>query len=457
MAVTVHIDLISHTFRGRAACQQRSAWPPSPARLVGALLAGAHTLPGADPDSPSGQCQAARKALSTLTAAPLPMIVTPAPPVEMADNDLTWYAPDHPVGNLFEKPKKNTSSGQVSVTDDGRKSAKVLRKVVSPPTGMDASNKQPKTRTVSQLPLGTRVTYVIAAEIADGEQLDALRAAAQAVPYFGASCDHAVVTVGRDDCTVDELQENLRDGEQVWVAATGRGRSGSTIRGWSAATVEFFDDIHRDGGTPAAADARVPETRYVRYRGKISEDPRHENLLILPFSGGVKSLRQFAVIAAGLDTDEHVLVLPALDRNRGDRVRGAILVGPGRHEVADRYADVFALDNDVLSTGMNPPTWVGPSERWESVTPIAGHPDSFIARGEIELDLREQGLQLVAMTGGGWRKWHTTRLDLLVQYGRWFVTARTLDGQPISGPIRIGACETAGAGLLAPPPARRTT
>lgn len=423
MAVCVTVELIAGTFRGRAGDQTATTWPPSPVRLIGALLNGAHNLDGGEEPTSLDRCSLARQALSVLVAAPPPVIVTPEKPIELASGT-TWYA---------------ARSG-----DD-----KSLKDLVETPRALLDSNRMGKPRTISLLPLGSSLRYYIDADIHDENQWDALLAAARAVPFFGSSMDHAQLTVDR----IDTVPEPFL-GEHVWgPASVGSRRSTCEIRTWTSETLAWFDDVHRAGGG-SVADWRISTTPYAQTSPMSKKESGKSNtdFHMLALTSPI-TLRDFAKRVSMVPEWDGSNVLPAVEFNAPDKVRGFGLYGP-HAEAALNAAPVELLDTDFPGSFVSweQSTWVGPSKRWQSTTPSAAHRDVRIARMQLDSDLQQLGLRLVDMTPRSFTRWHSVNLSVPANYKLWFITAETIDpdGEPITGPVRAGACLASGAGLLTP-------
>ncbi|BBY54095.1 hypothetical protein H7J07_05655 [Mycobacterium koreense] len=440
MALDVTIRLHNNTFRGRAGDPDTTAWPPSPARLIGALLAGAHALRPVHGE-PDALADSAVAAVEALTAAPLPAVVTGSEPVEMAGNT-AWFTTKSPwTVKLAEKDR----SGKEATPAE-------LASVIEPVHSVDARNKVVKSRTLSLLTGSNVIRYLIDTEV-PGPSLAALRSAAELIGHFGSATDIATVTVADHRAGLDELTAQVDADETVWVPERS-GAAGVLVRGWTPATVSFYDDMFADGGAALRGDPRVP---MVRYRPIGPPPPPLPSLIVRPFTGGVRSMKEFPAIYAqtaelldGLDVDVH----PALDRNREGRVRGLILGGADRDEAVVRLDGL--LDPDVADgyAALDPDTWSGPSRQWESVTSLVAHHDPFIARGEVEVFLSDVGLRLAAMTASPWKQFQSPAHGIGAGYRHWYVTATS--DEPLAGPIRAGRFPETGAGLLAPVRGRRT-
>ncbi len=424
MPVCFTVELLNGTFRGRSGDQTATAWPPSPVRLIGALLSGAHNLDGADPATPSGPCASARRALETVIAAPPPIIVTPEEPLELAGGT-TWFAPR---------------------TGDGE----AIKKLVEAPGVAASSNRTLKPRTVSLLPVGSVIRYYVDADIADGEQWEALCSAAHSVPYFGSSVDHAQVTVERV-----EAEPEYALGGHVWgPLAPDSNRTGRALRTWTRETLAWFDDVHRAGGE-SIADWRITTTTYAHVAptpgASIFRGCGDFHMLTL---NSPITLREFASRVAGEPEWVGADIFPAVEFNAPDRVRGFGLYGAGTGEaLAAAPADLAAgADAPGSFTSWNRSTWCGPARVWQSATAAADHRDARVARKQLDADLRRYGLRLTEISSRPFTRWHSKRLSVPPNYGLWFVTAECAEPQedPIAGPVRIGECLSSGAGLMTP-------
>lgn len=428
MTLQITVELLNRTFRGRAADQSATTWPPSPVRLLGALLQGAHNLDGADdPGGPSGQCALARQALAQLTTAAPPLIIAPAPPVELADTTI-WFAP--------------------RAADDHKEG---LKRFVAQHPSTASFNRVSKPRTVSLLPQGNEVRFYVAADVTSDQQWLALKAAAAAVPFFGSSTDHAQISIERLDAVPEPSA-----GEHLWrPAPAGSTDTGAQLRTWTPETITWLDDNHSHGGA-AVADWRIRTTRYTQrpIPGANSKPEVDGNVHMLTLRAPI-TLRRYAERVAAVPGWQGAEILPAVEFNEPDRVRGIGLYGPGR-DAALAAAPEDLVGESVLFPGSftswEVSTWVGPAQRWQSATASAAHRDPRVARIQLDTELRSHGLRLTALSRSPLTRWHSRQLAVPSNYGLWFLTAEAvdLDSDPVSGPIRIGQCLPSGAGLLTP-------
>jgi hypothetical protein len=428
MTLRITVELLNRTFRGRAGDQSETTWPPSPVRLLGALLRGAHSLDGADdPDEPSGLCALARQALARVTAAAPPIIIAPEPPVELAHRT-TWFAP--------------RDAGD---DKEGRK------KLVAQPPSTASFNRVPKSRTVSLLPLGNEVRFYVAVDVMSDQHWLALKAAAAAVPFFGSSIDHAQITIEQVDSAPEPSP-----GEHVWrPAPAGSADTGAQLRTWTPDTIAWLDDNHAHGGA-SIADWRVRTTRYTqRPLPASSSGPRVGGTVHMLTLRAPITLRSYAERVAAVPGWDGAGILPAVEFNAPDRVRGIGLYGAGS-DAALAVAPEELLDQSGLFPGSFTSwelgTWIGPAPRWQSATASAAHRDPRVARMQLDTELRSHGLRLTALSRSPLARWHSRQLAVPSNYGLWFLTAEAVDpdSDPVTGPIRIGECLPSGAGLLTP-------
>lgn len=446
MSVLITVHLHGRTFRGRAGDASRTAWPPSPARLIGALLRGAHALDGADPHQPSGACAQARAAIRSLTSAPAPKIYTPEAPRELARNQ-TWYARRNAPETL-------------------RVSAKEMERYVDLKCAFDVRTMEAKPFTVSLLPDGDTLFYLVDTDPSDSA-VAALDAAAQQVPFFGASSDHATISVRAADAGPDDSELT------IWVPDDTR--RDATVRGWTENTVDWFDARHllaveeSGASTMLHGDWRVPEISYrkttVAYQRAGAEPSGGEHaLLVIPLPRA-ETFHRFRELVNSFPESLRTRAFPAVDLSRAGVVRG---IGIPEATTADRDAAFAALPDEVLDfepvAGLRSwaaQTWQGPAPLWVSATPAAAHRDPRIARAQLTHALATRGLTLTAMVRNPTLRFQTRALPAESRFGLWFVTAEPADLDTVGrlpspvGPIVIGDEKDKGCGVMLPRPRRR--
>lgn len=412
----IHIEVCLHnrTFRGRAGDGCRTAWPPSPARLIGALLSGAHRLDDA-------HCAAARSAIQELTELPDdPLIVAGPAPVELAAR-LHWYTKRN-------APWRNS---ECHVFAD-------LVRIIGGLPGVQPS-KGVKARTVSLLPGDNLMIYEVPGEL-PAASVTALTAAAHAVTHFGTHGDFASVTV--------DVGKSVRDDTDAAVLEPAPGGE-IAVRCWTPRTVEFYDALFDAGIGRVDADPRVPIVRYRQRSVTVTES--RDALIVRALLDGPVPLSKYRYVhaeATQLASGKNVELFPAVDRRDARQVHGLIFSGEDRAEaVASCARLVDQMSNPVLVT-LRAEAWSGPAAVWESVTGMVAHRDAFIARREAEVFCSDAGLELLDIAPQPWRHGQGVVPGIGCPYRQWFVRAVSRSG-PRTGPIAIGRFTETGAGLLA--------
>lgn len=243
--ITIHVDFNS-TFHGTDRLGKRE-WPPSPARLYSALVAGCHNAQLADSVS-----DAIHGALRKVESSEAPEIFTSS-----------YRRPDTEWTSAFVTRKPPSSTVKGSFTD--------LSKM--------------KEKTPAWLPeplLATRVSYLIKVPEEHAEVLDK---AAAAVGYFGTSMDGCTMKVvgGDESSKAEESQrwvavDNTDGPVRTWQPGFGAGldarfeaeqRVGAHVPTVPARQVSYLWD-HRDPRNPEISgwmsltlDRTIPDTRKI--------------------------------------------------------------------------------------------------------------------------------------------------------------------------------------------------
>ena len=200
-------------------------WPPAPARLLGALLAGAHQLP-----SSAGK-ESALRALQTIAASAPPLIDAPlARPLTVPDTytEGTWLPQVATTGTL----DKHLNLGVVS---------------------MDSQSRVAKRQDAISL-ADDLLSFLVDVDLS-ADELEGLREAAGHVAYFGRSNDPADLSVE----VVDEVDVHgatpTGSRERWYPRRTSRG----SVRGWLPSTLDWYDaNYARTFGTDAAVSSLPP-------------------------------------------------------------------------------------------------------------------------------------------------------------------------------------------------------
>lgn len=435
--LVVHIDLIRPEFHGHRS-DGSVDWPPSPTRLIGALLAGAHALE--DPEHTT----LARSAITRICGAPPP----------------TVHTPPHVALSL---PGTYT---QRTAFPDGL-SHKVLRQYSDLSLfGLQNTGLQLKESDGVAL-LGTRISFAIDVEIPNRE-FDALLHSARAIGYFGTSRNHAGITMERRKASKHRMPEA---GQREWILTP---HSRGLIRGWLSRTVEWFDEAHeRVFGIHGPDDPDLPPPGTQGFiqnlRAGIAVTSSRDIVVTLNRTIQnhhvpvlVKRLR--SVVPA----DISLIPLVNTAHSQADgRCAGVILICPKGwkeppYEVAQAVLTVMdETDLQRIQTGPVPsttaqytkvPTWTQPSCQWTSATPLRAYPHLRVLTHQVQQQLEAAygvSVQLRANREPTQRWQHRWSGEQFSDgLAHWWLDIVT--SAPIPGPLSLGTSIEHGFGLMRP-------
>jgi CRISPR-associated protein Csb2 len=332
-------------------------WPPSPLRLIGALLAAAHGRPGAD-------TTADRALVQRLCEAPAPLVVAPdsvavGEPIEACEvvrlRGVTRWAP------------RNYVSGPISPRNVGRDRAPVSKAGVA----------------IGDRPVAVVWPYL---EL-DDEDMHRLAVLASDVTFVGTTRSPAILEV-------DAALEGECDGQPVamWTpaAVVDRVEADAAIRVPDAQTIAAFDrrhDARRGKGVRVQRAGMVPEIaigksvpyvspRRLRSTAAFPFDPRWwGEMIVLEIDRGYSEVmpkaaaayllaRAFRVALLGAfgevgtaeeappilrarDSDPHCAIVPlpsVWGPNPDGRIRGVALLLPNEAREPDVYAQLPQIE-----------------------------------------------------------------------------------------------------------------
>lgn len=419
-------------------------WPPSPVRLLGALINGAYHVGSAR------ERDAALHALKVIAHSAHPVII--APPYRALNIPNTYTLTSWAPG---EQSNTKTLAGVLDRSFFGMSS----KGLASKPQGAVAL-------------AGDTVTYVIEASL-DDESLEALNAAAWSVPYLGRSSDVAMLDVAQHDPEGSDSLELARaavDASPRWLQESGetdaiglpsnqkslvyrpypggklmrflgkrpqRDRSAAhTIlrsRGWTPATIGWFNTNYERTFSPDPAINTLPPLKPEGYVTSVlyaagdwpdisehsdNNDDDRFDVVVLQRALPNEKIPSFwpvflnAVRVAAADMDHAVaeylraaelfpLTISQHLQSRGECV-GIGIWWPGSEDehkdelVGEAYdsilqacatAEETALPwdrpvSDSLSS-LNARLWIGSSTRWRSTTPLLAFPDSRVLAFQV--------------------------------------------------------------------------
>jgi hypothetical protein len=419
------IDFVRPVFHGLTAAA-RPEWPPSPVRLMGALIAGAHALPE----------QRRRAALDAIAM----VAESPAPSIDVPEGKRLHHPPTY-----TEKSAPTSTRGLRDFLDLSR-------------AGMSTTSRTLK-HVDGTLLEGTQVGFVLDV---DDDLVPALDDAASQVPYFGRSHDHASLGV-----TVDEHIPEYTSRRTPRIVASGE------WRGWNPLTPRWFEArfealfrspsnlIPEAGGAVTPLDYRPHQTA----RPPEPDGDGASELSFVPFTSGVQQsvLPRLLVDIAPHPGAER---FPVINHYYGDsRCHGIAVRGTSQ----DRRTEVSNLTSRLAERSRPPMINFGlrsegvlnfyrnqtSQRRWVTVTPIRAFGHRIVLEKSLS-DAAGMPVEVVAAATDPqftWqRRWPNGRL--VDGRSTWFVEFIT--AEPVDGPLLIGERTDLGFGLCVPTSTTRT-
>lgn len=462
--ITIRVSLYRGAFHGLRDTTEPD-WPPSPKRLLGALLAGAYAL---DPNDPVRTL--ALSTLHRLSAARPPIIDVPrALPLGLP----ATYAPKTWL------PEKKNVTGIEDYLD-----LSIL--------GMDTKNRALKHLDGVSLS-GKEIEFHIDLEC-NTDEIGALNAAASRLAYFGTAKDTADITVSVSEVNVEgdsggecDTADSQPSARERWYPSPDYG--GDT-QGWQENTIEWYEANYQRVFGQDPFIARLPPilptgfvsmVHYSRERASVGT----QTLSVVPLRRSLPNHRIPTLLAdlckvLEADSSEYHLMPLTVSHESVRRAAGGdgrcvgIAVvrkdmtndGTARDEAAeaDRLRLVVSKVSTAVdslpesqglivgsSSALSSPTWIGPAKRWYSTTPLRAFPDVRVARFELESELR--------------RRFDTEPVEVMLspsprikRNGLW-AEAEYTDGltqwwaeitlpDHIAGPIQLGAATERGFGVF---------
>lgn len=401
-------------------------WPPSPLRLLGALIAGAHALEDEE------RRDAALDAIERLTQTAAPAIRVPS--------SVTLDHPD----TYTEKNAPGTATASAGALKD-------VLDLTHTRMGSSSRIAKPVRGILLEQP-------TILFDVGDMTENDvpALQDAASAVGYFGRSHDHAMLTVHTTS------PPTIAGGTTLYPHHDSRGSQ----RGWTSASVAWFDARHRaiiaEPGSPLPSGAGAfTRLTYAptpsASRATVDETAEGQPIAVM-FTRGIRlgdiprELRKIPELPTG------VRAVPLVNFNRpsakcyGLAVTGTLesrLLAVG---VIERHLGALISDE----TGVESPLFhryatMTPGSEWITATPVRafGHPlilrqaltDAFGA----EIDIIDSSTRPLDT----WQQ-RLPNLDVADGLSQWFVRFNT--SVDVAAPVMAGAHTELGFGLCVPIP-----
>lgn len=422
--LVITIDLARPSFHGQQAPSTESVdWPPSPLRLVGALVAGAHSLHSA------ALRDTALGVIRRITTAPSPVIEAPeALPLGLRPYfaQKTGVPPGLTAANGLEEFLSVDYFGLATKS-----------KTLKPNAGIALSD--------------TRIRYLIAGITTTADELTALRAAAGAVPYFGRSNDAAIVTVGDTEPEPLPLRRLLPFEDP----------RGST-RGWTSRSVDWMD-LNYELMANSRDAPQIPDTAYsVRLAYRAVPSALSKPLQVVPLRSALPG-RQVPGFMARLEVPNGAVAFPLVvagaPHSDGRCLGiGFQTAGDGASPVTDMVSAVIRAERPTAAPilelsqrkTLDPERWTRAARSWVSATPVRAFPDVRV----LEYLLRQRFGDRFALLRAdrepmeSWQQRWPSPPGLVDGLAQWWVKLRL--PTPTAGPLRIGTANELGFGLMIP-------
>lgn len=343
MPLCIRVKFLLNMYSGHSGTE--SSWPPSPARLISAIVAEAHR---------SGQ-ERVLLLLQSLCRLPNPSIVAPQVFSSGVGASYMQAPVPTPVGELSranaKERLKNDRSGTAHKSVNGHYSVD-----------------------------GDLFFLWEDVDLCEADH-EALAETLREIPYLGRECDLAILSMVSEN--IGTLLDAHRSTHTVFLPTP---YGGTRLRGLSPGLLSWLDDRHQslfgeDTGNAIPVDHRIRIARY----GAVTSLSSTTHLYVLPFSDVVSiddALRRATLVDAG----EGGFVFP-LVRAGHPRLDG-LAVGLG--VVADHGVRVLEgfdyawYGEDTGRASLQGGYWRREAREWMSVVPFIGHPDRWVAERQIE-------------------------------------------------------------------------
>lgn len=399
LVINVHFEG-EPTFSGIRTGDSPYEWPPSPARLFSALVAGAAASPE--------HFESCLESLRVLERLPNPIILAGENSTDPSDP--LHYAPkvsDYPTASWSVDNK-----GDLVPPTKSRKSAAYansLRKGVWPGfRGLSEVASTGKRINGARTLIHPEVTYYVKlrAEVDHSAFISAIDSSAQGLAYFGASRDSATVTAYKGSLEAAEKKNRL-----LYRPIAVRGKD----RGWAPGLVEHLLRRHEYLNTEPSVDLGHPDdvVKMLNYQvvPRLGMIPA-VSIAVTPSPHILKTASYLEELNEILtEKNVHARIIPLVDhlhKESDGRLKG-ILIVPEPIIAEDGFTKVVAvaralvfgdkrewLDSTTVTTerrpslkSLWPETVLKSSTAWRSVTPVRSFPSMDYTYARLLIDLHK--------------------------------------------------------------------
>ena len=347
MALTFSVQFVAGMYSGHH--EDHVVFPPSPARLVAALLAAAHRSPQVDD---------ARAILSEMCAAADPLIVVP--PAYAGGSGETYMQP-------------------IAATPGGKKANQTV--FAGPQRIMGQRGGKIRKRSSGHFVVTGDLYFVWEHLDLNDEQLMLVQQLASDVGYFGRESDLVVISAGR--ASKADLIRQCAHSHEFYSPMP---RGGKQLRVLSPGFPSWLEDRYastfgEDARVTIPVDHRVRTASYA----PAAVVPNSDSVLFPLAFRRPLPLEQALKYAKSVRGEGGVAAFP-LTRS-GNRYLDGSAVGLGVVTTGGVVLDP-AFDTEVLgeNTGaitLQPSYWLRSAQVWMTAVPLIGHPDKWVATQQI--------------------------------------------------------------------------
>lgn len=348
MAVSISANFITGFYSGHHTDQ--TVYPPSPARLVSALLSAAHRSPEFTEDG--------RGILQMLCEASDPTLVVPKA-YKGGSGETYMQQP------LASAAGTNVKEEQVSGAQRimGERGGKVRK------------------RSNGHFTVTGDLYFVWEDLEFDDTQLALLNQLAEDVGYLGRESDLVLLKASRQ--SKSNLILKHRETHSFYRPMP---KGGKKLRVLSRGYLNWLDDRHasifdEDAREPIPVDHRVRTAFYAPIAIVPDSD---ETIITLPFKRPLR-LNQAVEIARKIHADDGGVVFPlarAGHRHLDGAAVGLGVITRGGIRLDDDF-DMTSLGEDTGAITLQPDYWVRAAKVWMTAVPFVGHPDRWVATQQI--------------------------------------------------------------------------
>lgn len=336
----ITVEFLNRSYEGRGS--QGSDFPPSPWRIVSALVSGAYA---------GGDSNLEVHNISQLCHHGDPDFIAVPRSFKKKSID-TLY---------MEKNAASVGNAEIRATQfkDQR-----MKKVAKPHHGGHV--------------VIDHVTYVW--EHIEGVDKSLLQSSASRIPYIGKATNPALVSVSSDSAKKDQL---LQSDDHFLIRKNSLGNL--KLRSINSSTIDLLDERYESifGTSSKEKDynIRVPESRW----GLVANLEGNNDLFIIPVKKGFS----FRNMASVMESFEEGVVFPIVDSLRehstGEIKAVGILNKNGAIPKQDANLDwIGSVDLQNMPKLLQQETWSKKSSLWKSTMPLLSHPDERVAVWMIE-------------------------------------------------------------------------